>query len=66
MNIDLPHMIVSALLIFAVVLVAHRTAVYRNASRGKRAAIVAVALFMVLFVSNLIWHYGESPLFLSG
>ena len=66
MNIDLPHMIVSALLIFAVVLVAHRTAIYRNASRGKRLAIVAVALFLVMFLFNLVWPYGESPVFLSG
>jgi hypothetical protein len=66
MNIDLPHMIVSAMLIFAVVLMAHRTAFYKNASPGKRAAIVGVALFLVIFLFNLVWPYGESPVFLSG
>ena len=65
MDLDLPHMIVSAMLILAVVLMAHRTAFYKNASRGKRAAIVGVALFLVMFVFNLVWPYGKSPVFLS-
>ena len=66
MNFDLPHMIVTGLLIFAVVLATHRTAMYKNASRGKRAAIVGVALFIVLFIFNLLWPYGETPVFMAG
>jgi hypothetical protein len=66
MSVDLPHRIVSALVIFVVVLAAHRTAVYRNAACGRRVASVAVAPLVVLFVFNRIWPYGEPPVFLSG
>ena len=59
MSIDWPHMIVSILLIFATVLLVQRAPTYKNGSRGKRIAIFAVALFLVMFVFNLIWPYGE-------
>ena len=59
MSIDWPHMIVSMLLIFATLLFVQRAPAYKSGSRGKRAVIVAVALFLVMFVFNLIWPYGE-------
>jgi len=59
MSIDWPHMIVSMLMIFATVLLVQRASAYNSGSRGKRAVIVAVALFLVMFVFNLIWPYGE-------
>ena len=59
MSIDWPHMIISMVLIFATVLLVQRTSAYKQGSRGKRAVIVAVALFLVMFVFNLIWPYGE-------
>ena len=59
MSIDWPHMLISMVLIFATVLLVQRTPAYKQGSRGKRAVIVAVALFLVMFVFNLIWPYGE-------
>ena len=59
MSIDWPHMIISMVLIFATVLLVQRTPTYKQGSRGKRAVIVAVSLFLVMFVFNLIWPYSE-------
>ena len=58
-------MIVTALLIFALGSVLQRTAFYENGSRVKRSVVLGVAVFIVLFVLNLIWPYGESPVFLA-
>ena len=66
MNIDFPHMIATVVLIFVAVLLIHRTSLYKNGSRLKRFAIVGITLFIVLLVLNLIWPYGESPLFVAG
>jgi hypothetical protein len=66
MNLDLPHMIVTALLIFVTLVMIRRTALYQSSSRLKRALVFGGALFVVLLILNLIWPYGESPVFLAG
>lgn len=58
MEFDLPHMLVTALLILGTFLVLQRVDAYKNGSRGKRAAISFAALFVVLLLLNLIWPYG--------
>ena len=57
MNIDWPHMIVTMVLIFAVAFGLGRLAIYKEASKGKRFLLMAVSIFIVVFVFNLIWPY---------
>ena len=59
MNLDWPHMLVTGLLIFVVITVLDRAAFYTSASKGKRMMILAVSLFVVLMVLNLLWPYGN-------
>lgn len=66
MNLDLPHMILTALLIFVTLVMIRRTSLYQSSSRLKRALVFGGALFVVLLILNLIWPYGESPVFLAG
>jgi hypothetical protein len=66
MNLDLPHTIVTALLIFVTLVMIRRTSLYQSSSRLKRALVFGGALFVVLLILNLIWPYGESPVFLAG
>ena len=58
MNIDIPHIIVSVLIIYVVVLLVERTDTYRNASHGKRFLILVLPLFIAVFVLNVVWPYG--------
>ena len=58
MNFDWPHILVTGLLIFAVITVLDQVAFYASASKGKRMVILAVCLFVVLMVLNLLWPYG--------
>ncbi len=57
MNFNVPHMIVTALLIFGVLMVLERFEGYRTASKGKKFALMVVPLFVVLLVFNLLWPY---------
>ena len=57
MNIDLVHMIVTILLVLAVAWGVGRTGAYRDAPRGKRFLLMAVPIFIVLLIFNLIWPY---------
>ena len=56
MNIDLPHMIMTILLILLVSWGVNRTDSYRNATRGKRFLLMAIPLFIVLLMHNLAWQ----------
>lgn len=57
MNINLPHMTVTALLALAVAWGVEQTAAYRDGWRGKRSLLMAVPIFIVLLIFNLIWPY---------
>ena len=59
-------MIGPVLLIVGAVLTTQRTAFFSNGSHVKRGVVVFAALFIVLFVLNLIWPYGETPVFMGG
>ena len=59
MNVDWPHVLVTGLVIFVMITLLDRTAFYASASKGKRFAILAVCLFVVLMVLNLLWPYGN-------
>lgn len=58
MEFDIPHMIVTALLIMGTLLILHRVDAYENGSRGQRAVISFVTVFIVLLILNLVWPYG--------
>ena len=59
MNFDWPHMLVTGLLIFVLITVLDKATFYTSASKGKRLVILAVSLFVVLLILNLVWPYGS-------
>lgn len=59
MEFDWAHMAATAAIIFVVVYIMNHTAAMKDASRGKRALVTAVALFVPLFILNLMWPYGS-------
>jgi len=54
-NIDIPHMIVTFLLLLIVTWGVARTAKYREATKGKRILMMAIPIFVVLLILNLVW-----------
>ena len=58
MDIDWARMAVTAAIILVVLLAVNRTKIVEGASRGKRALIVFVAVFIPLLLLNLFWPAG--------
>ncbi len=57
MTFDIPHMIATAVIIFIVVYgVNHQ---FENMSKGKRAGVTFVILFVALMILNVVWPYGS-------
>ncbi len=56
MNIDFPHLVITVVLMFTIVYGLSRVKIVKEASKGKRFLMLAVPLFVVLFIFNLIWQ----------
>jgi len=59
-NLDLPRAIASALLIGVVILVIEHFGLLKRGSRPVRALLVAIVVFAVLLVFNLLWPAASS------
>lgn len=57
MTLDIPHMIASTIVIFAVVYGVNRTTLFKNLSRGRKALVTFAVLFLALMIMNLFWPY---------
>lgn len=58
MTFDWAHMAATAVIIGLVVYLVNHSGKLDGASKGKKAVITAVAIFIPLFILNLIWPYG--------
>jgi hypothetical protein len=59
LEFDIPHMIATAVIIFAVIWGLNQTAFFENAPKGRRALITFACLFVLLTILNLVWPYGS-------
>ena len=59
MTLDIPHLIATAIIIFAVMYPLHRMTQFETMSRGWRILITSVLLFVLIFILNLVWPYGS-------
>ena len=57
MALDIPHMIVTAVTIFAVVYGTNHMPIFEDMSKGRRALFTGAILFVALLMLNLIWPY---------
>lgn len=60
MIFDIPHMIATAIIIFAVVYGTSHMSFFKDMSKGRKALITGAILFIALLILNLIWPYGAS------
>lgn len=59
MAFDIPHMIATTLIIFAVIYPLNHMAQFENISKGRKTLITFVVLFVLIFMLNLVWPYGS-------
>ena len=55
MNIDVPHLLVTMIVIFVVAFAVEHSGLVKDASRGKRALTIGAAVGLAVFVLNLLW-----------
>ncbi len=55
MNIDIPHMLVTIVVIFLVAFAMEHTGLLRDAGRGKRALLIGGAVGVAVFILNMFW-----------
>lgn len=60
MTFDIPHMIATALIIFAVVYPLNHMAQFEGMSKGRKVLITFAVLFVLLFILNAVWPYGST------
>lgn len=59
MTFDIPHMIATAIIIFAVVFGTHQLPQFEAMSKGRRALVTFAILFVALMILNVVWPYGS-------
>lgn len=59
MTFDIPHMIATAIIIFAVVWGLNHMAQFEGMPKGRKALVTFAVLFVALFILNLVWPYGS-------
>ena len=55
MNIDVPHLLVTMIVIFVVAFAVEHSGLVKDASRGKRALTIGAAVGLAVFLLNLFW-----------
>lgn len=58
MTFDIPHMVVTAIIIGVVVYAINHMAQFENMTRGRKSLLTFVVLFVALLLLNLVWPYG--------
>lgn len=59
MSIDIPHAILTAIIIFVVLWGLDQTSVLDSMSKGRKTLVKFIVLFVALFILNLVWPYGS-------
>ncbi len=55
MAIDVPHMLVTLIVIFVVAFAVEHSGLLRDAGRGKRALLLGGAVGLAVFILNVFW-----------
>jgi hypothetical protein len=59
MTFDIPHMLVTGLIVLAVIYPINHGMVLEGASKGRKTLVTFLALFVLIFILNLVWPYGS-------
>ena len=59
MTFDFAHMIVTALILFAILWLVNHSGVFKNTSKRGKTLIAFGLIVVVIFVFNLVWPYGS-------
>lgn len=58
MTFDIPHMVATGLIIFAVIWLIDHSSAFENATKGRKTLFKFIGIFVAIMVLNIIWPYG--------
>ena len=59
MTFDIPHMIATGLIVWAVIWLLPRLGAYGELPIGRQRLVQFAAIFVLIFILNLVWPYGS-------
>jgi heme/copper-type cytochrome/quinol oxidase subunit 4 len=59
MSFDIPHMVATAVIIFAVIWGVDQLTQFQNMSRGRKSLMTFVVLLVALTILNIVWPYSS-------
>lgn len=60
MVFDIPHMIVSGIIVLAVLWIVDHTSAFDNTTKGKKTLIKFGGIFVLILILNILWPYGST------
>jgi hypothetical protein len=58
MTFDIPHMIATALIVFLPIWLVDHASVFEDMTKARKTLIKLVAIFVAVFILNIVWPYG--------
>jgi len=60
MTFDIPHMVVSAVIIFIVFWAVNNLSVFEGMTKRRRSLVMAGIVFVAILLLNIVWPYGAT------
>jgi len=60
MTFDVPHMLATGLIVFAVIWLVDHTSAFENASKGRKTLFKVIGVFVAIVILNIVWPYGST------
>ena len=59
MTFDLPHMMATVLIVFAVIWPVDHLGAFDGMTKGRKTLLKFIGIFIAIFLLNLVWPYGS-------
>ena len=60
MTFDIPHMIATGLIIFAIIWLFDHTTAFENMTKGRKTFFKFFGIFVAILILNILWPYGTT------
>ena len=60
MTFDIPHMVISAVIVFIVIWAVNNLSALENMTKRRRSLIMAATTFVAILLLNIVWPYGTT------
>jgi hypothetical protein len=60
LTFDIPYMIATGLVVFAVIAIIDHASPFEDTSKGRKTLFKLIGIFVAIIILNLVWPYGSS------